>query len=68
MCKKNDHINFGNGLCNGEKRQICDMLTSMLIHKLFAISKILQVEKDINLKTSTQSSTGIKTHRQETSS
>lgn len=46
MCKKNDHINFGNGLCNGEKRQIYDMLTSMLIYQLFDICKILQVEKN----------------------
>ena len=44
--QKNDHINFGNGLCNGEKRQICDMLTSMLIYQLFDICKILQVEKN----------------------
>lgn len=66
--QKNDHINFENGTLQWRK------MTNMRYAKFSKLRKIKfillynRLYNNINLKTSTQLSTGIKTHRQETSS
>ena len=58
LCKKNDHINFGNGTLQ------CRKMTNIRYAKFFKLRKIKfillynRLYNNINLKTSTQSSTG----------